>query len=79
MSNPTKLIVDLSKPKGQRETVVELTAEEIAKMEARAEEAQAQELAEQEAAEQKALEAESAKQKLLALGLTETEIEAFLN
>jgi len=79
MSNPTKIVVDLSQPKGQRESIVELTAEEIAERDARALAAAEEEAARQQAEAEKAAEAESAKQKLLALGLTESEIDAFLS
>ena len=47
---PVKVIVDLSKPEGERESIVPLTAEEIAQREADAAKA-AQEQAEREAAE----------------------------
>ena len=78
MSNPVKVVVDLSKPKGERETIVELTAEEIAEREAQAAEAQAQRLAEEQAAAEKEAQKQSAKDKLAALGLTESEIQALL-
>ena len=73
---PTKLIVDLSKPKGERESIVELTAEEIAQLEAdKAEaEARAQAKAEAQAAQEAAKQA--AHDKLAALGLTAEEIAA---
>jgi len=66
METPVKIIVDLSKPEGQRESIIPLTAEEIAQREADAAQA-AQEQAEREAAEQarKELKA-SAKAKLIA-------------
>ena len=78
MSNPVKVVVDLSKPKGERETIVELTAEEIAEREAQAAEAEAQRLAEEQAAAEKEAQKQSAKDKLAALGLTESEIQALL-
>ena len=75
MDTPKKVIVDLSKPKGERESIVELTAEEIEEREAQAAEAEAQRLAEEQAqAELEALKA-SAKQKLIA-GEPLTEAEA---
>lgn len=63
---PVKVIVDLSKPEGEREQIIPLTADEIAEREALAIQA-AQEQAEREAAEQakKELKA-SAKAKLIA-------------
>ena len=73
---PVKVVVDLSKPKGERESIVPLTAEEIAEREAMAAQAQA----EQEAAEAEAASLAAAKQaaqdKLAALGLTDLEIAA---
>lgn len=75
---PTKVVVDLSKPKGQRETVVELTDKEIAERKKMIKKAK-----EQEAAEKDKLEAEekaraSAKEKLAALGLSEEEVNALI-
>jgi len=78
MSNPTKIVVDLSKPKGERETIVELTAEEIAEREARAAEAEAQRLAEEQAEAEKQANKASAQEKLSSLGLTAEEIAALL-
>ena len=76
---PVKVIVDLSKPEGERESIVPLTAEEIAQREADAQaatEAQAQREAEAQAkADAKA----SAVAKLIALGLTEEEAQAFIS
>ena len=66
MDTPVKIIVDLSKPEGERESIVPLTAEEIAQRELdaqRAAEEQAQREAEAQAlADLKA----SARQKLIA-------------
>jgi hypothetical protein len=73
---PVKVVVDLSKPEGERESIIPLTDEEIAQREAdaaaakKAEAARAKEEAAKEAARQ------SAKEKLAALGLTEAEIQA---
>lgn len=70
---PVKVIVDLSQPKGQRESIVPLTAEEIAERDAMAAQA-AEEQAQREAEEQAKAEAKaSALSKLEALGLTEDE------
>jgi membrane protein involved in colicin uptake len=75
---PVKVIVDLSKPEGEREQIIPLTAEEIAEREAMAIQA-AQEQAEREAAEaQKQANKESAKAKLAALGLSDEEVAALL-
>ena len=74
IETPMKIVVDLSLPKGQRESIIELTAEEIAERELQA----AQTLADQELEE--AIQAEkdalklSAIQKLAALGLSDAEI-----
>lgn len=63
---PVKVVVDLSKPKGEREQIIPLTAEEIAEREAMAlqaaEEQAAREAEEQALADLKA----SAKAKLIA-------------
>ena len=66
METPVKIIVDLSKPEGERESIVPLTPEEIAQREADAAQF-AQEQAEREAAAEAlaALKA-SAKAKLIA-------------
>lgn len=76
MTNPTKLIVDLSKPKGQRESIIPLTDEEIAqnKADALALEAERIELEAVEA--EKAAAKQSANDKLAALGLSPEEIAA---
>ena len=76
MGKPTKVIVDLSKPQGQRETIVELTDAEIAEREQMTIEAEAQRLAEEEAQAAKEAAAQSARDKLAALGLSEEEIAA---
>jgi len=75
---PVKVIVDLSKPKGQRESIVPLTDDEIAERDAQAVQAELDRQAEEEA--QAALEAskQSAKDKLAALGLSEAEVTALL-
>ena len=73
---PTKVIVDLSKPKGERETIVELTAEETAERDAMAAEAELERIAQEEAQAAKEAAAQSARDKLAALGLSEEEIAA---
>jgi len=73
---PTKLIVDLSKPVGERETIVPLTAEEIAEAEVRQVEAEARKEAEALALAEKQAAKESANSKLAALGLSAEEIAA---
>ena len=73
METKTKLVIDLSKPAGQQETIVLLTTEEIAQLEADAAQA-AIEQAQREAEEQAKADAKaSALAKLEALGLTEDE------
>jgi len=75
---PVKVIVDLSKPAGQRQSIVPLTAEEISQREADILQA-VQEQAEREAAEEAKAEAKaSALAKLEALGLSEAEAQAIL-
>ena len=67
---PTKLVVDLSKPVGEQETVIELTDEEIAQQE--------ELLAQAEAEEQAYLTQQVEKEKLIAklseAGFTDDEI-----
>jgi hypothetical protein len=75
---PVKVVIDLSKPEGEREQIIPLTAEEIAQREADAAKA-AQEQAEREAIEaQRQANKESAKAKLAALGLSDEEVAALL-
>lgn len=63
---PVKVVVDLSKPKGEREQIIPLTAEEIAEREAMAVQAEAQRVAEEEAAAALQALKNSAKAKLIA-------------
>ena len=66
METPVKVVVDLSKPKGERESIIPLTAKEIAEREAMAVQA-AERQAQQEAAEQALADLKaSAKAKLIA-------------
>ena len=73
MSKPTKLIVDCSTGE---QTEVELTAEEVAQMEADRIVFEAEQAARQAAEEAKAAAKASALAKLAALGLTEDEAKA---
>jgi hypothetical protein len=73
MSIPTKLIVNCETGE---ETIIELTAEEIAEMQERAEQAEARRIAEEAEAQAKAEAKASAVAKLAALGLTEEEAQA---
>ena len=75
---PTKVIVDLSKPKGERETIVELTKAEIAEREARAVEAELEGIAEEEAEAKKQADKEQGIATLKSLGLTDDQITALL-
>lgn len=76
METPVKIVVDLSKPKGERESIIPLTEEEIAERELMAQEAAAEQEARE--AEEAALQAakQAAQEKLAALGLTDLEIAA---
>lgn len=75
---PVKIVVDLSKPKGERESIIPLTDEEIAERDAQAVIAEAERV-EQEAIEaQKAADAQAGRDALVALGLTEAQINALL-
>ena len=75
---PMKIVVDLSKPKGERESIIPLTDEEIAERDAQAVIAEAERV-EQEAIEaQKAEDAQAGRDALVALGLTEAQINALL-
>jgi hypothetical protein len=73
---PTKVIIDLSKPEGQRETIVPLTPEELEQREIDRLAWEAQEAERKAAEEEKKALQDSANAKLLALGLTEAEISA---
>ena len=75
---PVKVIIDLSKPEGERESIVPLTAEEIAQRELDAQKAAEEQAAREAEAQAKADARESAKAKLAALGLSDTEISALL-
>ena len=63
---PVKVVVDLSQPKGQRESIVPLTAEEIAERDARAAQAAQDEADRQAAADALQALKDSAKAKLIA-------------
>lgn len=78
LETPVRVIVDLSKPKGERESIVPLTAEEIAQREVDAANA-AIEQAERDAVQQAQEAAKaSAEAKLAALGLTPAEVSAIV-
>ena len=75
---PVKIVVDLSKPKGERESIVPLTNEEIAERDAQAVIAEAERVEQEAIAEQKAADAQAGRDALVALGLTEAQIAALL-
>jgi len=73
---PVKIVVDLSLPEGQRESIIPLTAEEIAQRAIDAEAAELQRLEQDELDQARADAKLSANNKLAALGLTPEEITA---
>jgi|TARA_R110000744_G_scaffold100913_3_gene194668 hypothetical protein len=75
---PMKLTIDLSKPKGERETLVPLTAEEIAETEKEAADYAVRKSLEEAEATQKATDAQAGRDALVALGLTEAQITALV-
>jgi hypothetical protein len=75
---PMKIVVDLSKPKGERESIIPLTDEEIAERDAQAVIAEAERVEQEAIAEQKAADAQAGRDALVALGLTEAQIAALL-
>ena len=75
---PVKIVVDLSKPKGERESIIPLTDEEIAERDAMAVQAEAERVEQEAIAAQKAADAQAGRDALVALGLTEAQISALL-
>ena len=75
---PVKVVVDLSKPKGERESIIPLTKAEIAEREAQAVIAEAERVEQEAIAEQKAADAQAGRDALVALGLTEAQISALV-
>lgn len=75
---PMKIVVDLSKPKGEREQYIPLTDEEVAEQEAQAVLAEAERVEREAIEAQKAADAEAGRNALVALGLTEAQINALL-
>jgi hypothetical protein len=73
--SPSKVIVDCSTGE---QTVVPLTAEEIAELEAAAAQAEADRLAAEQEAAQKAALKQAAQDKLKALGLSDLEVAALV-
>jgi hypothetical protein len=75
---PVKIVVDLSKPKGERESIIPLTKAEIAERDAQAVQAEAERVEQEAIAEQKAADAQAGRDALVALGLTEAQITALV-
>jgi hypothetical protein len=75
---PVKIVVDLSKPKGQRESIIELTSAELTEREEMRIESEATQAAQDKAEKATAAKKLSGRNKLLALGLTEAEVTALV-
>lgn len=75
---PMKLVVDLSKPEGEREQYIPLTSEEIAQRELDAQKAAEEQAARDQAEAERLAAKNSAKAKLSALGLSEEEVAALI-
>jgi hypothetical protein len=75
---PVKIVVDLSQPKGQRESIIPLTDDEIAERDAQAVQAAKDQAAADKVAAGIAAKKLSGRNKLLDLGLTEAEVTALL-
>lgn len=73
---PVKVVIDLSKPEGQRESIIPLSPEEIAEREEMAAKAEADRIAREQAEADRLAAQAAAKEKLAALGLTAEEIAA---
>jgi hypothetical protein len=73
---PVKVVIDLNKPEGQRESIIPLSPEEIAEREIMAAEFEADRLAQEQAEAEREAARAAAKEKLAALGLTPEEIAA---
>jgi hypothetical protein len=75
---PVKVVVDLSKPKGQRESIIELTSAELTEREEMRIESEATQAAQDKAEKETAKKKLSGRNKLLDLGLTEAEVTALI-
>ena len=75
---PIKIIVDLSKPKGQRESIIPLTKAEIDERDAQAVIAESERADQQAIDDQTALDAQAGRDALVSLGLTEAQITALI-
>ena len=78
MDTPVKIVIDLSKPEGEREQIIPLTAEEIAERQQMALQAQAEQEAREAEESTRLANKESAKAKLSALGLSDAEVAALI-
>ena len=75
---PVKIVVDLSKPKGERESIIPLTDDEIAERDAQAVIAESERVEREAIEAQKATDAQAGRDALVALGLTEAQIAALI-
>lgn len=78
-TTPVKVVIDLSKPEGERELIIPLTEAEIQQRELDAQKAAEEQAAREAEAQAKADAKASAVAKLIALGLTEEEAQAFIS
>jgi hypothetical protein len=74
----TKIIVDLSKPKGERESIIPLTEAEIEEFKVQSVRLEAERVEREAIAEQKSTDAQAGRDALVALGLTEAQITALV-
>ena len=77
-TTPVKVVIDLSKPEGERESIIPLTEAEIQQRELDAQKAAEEQAAREAEAQAKADAKASAKAKLAALGLSDDEIAALI-
>jgi hypothetical protein len=75
---PVKVVIDLSKPKGQRESIIPLTQAEIDEREVQAAIAEQQRADQQAIDDQRAIDAQAGRDALVSLGLTEAQISALI-
>jgi hypothetical protein len=75
---PVRVVVDLSKPKGERETIIPLTKAEIEELKAQGIIAEAERVEREAIEAQKAADAQAGRDALVALGLTEAQITALV-
>lgn len=77
-TTPVKIVIDLSKPEGERESIIPLTEAEIQQRELDAQKAAEEQAAREAEAQAKADAKASAKAKLAALGLSDDEVAALI-